>query len=205
MSSILSCPWDILEIQRCTQLQYSSHLEYPGKRWRPWRWTSGAENLCPGSTEHIAWVVWRYSPLILGNPYSEERKVKVKVIQSCLTVCNPMDSTVHGILQARILRWVGFFFSRVSSQPRHRTQVSHIACRFFTSWATEVLAKWAQKRIVRRVGTIYFTSACWIVTINICSLYHIKLNFKRRVLNESKVVFFFFHFKNILWFFPWEI
>ena len=37
-----------------------------------------------------------------------------------------MDYTVHGILQARILEWVAFPFSRGSSQPRDRTQVSHI-------------------------------------------------------------------------------
>ena len=41
--------------------------------------------------------------------------------------------TVHGILQARILEWVAFPFSRGSSQPRDRTQVFHIAGRFFTS------------------------------------------------------------------------
>ena len=60
-------------------------------------------------------------------------KVKVKVAQSCLTLCNPMDCTVHGILQGRILEWVAFPFSRGSSQPRGRTQVSCIAGRFFTS------------------------------------------------------------------------
>ena len=43
---------------------------------------------------------------------------------------------VHGILQARILEWVAFPFSRGSSQPRGQTQVSRIAGRFFTSWAT---------------------------------------------------------------------
>jgi len=42
-----------------------------------------------------------------------------------------MDYTVHGILQARILEWVAFPFSRGSSQPRDPTQVSHIAGRFF--------------------------------------------------------------------------
>ena len=42
-------------------------------------------------------------------------KVKVKVAQSCLTLCDPMDYTVHGILQARILEWVAFPFSRGSS------------------------------------------------------------------------------------------
>ena len=62
--------------------------------------------------------------------------LKVKVSQSCLTLWDPMDYTVHGILQARILEWVAFPFFRRSSQPRDRTQVSHIAGRFFTNWAT---------------------------------------------------------------------
>ena len=47
-----------------------------------------------------------------------------------------MDYTVHGILQARILEWVAFPFSRGSSQARDQTQVSHIAGGFFPSWAT---------------------------------------------------------------------
>ena len=42
----------------------------------------------------------------------------------------------HGILQARIPEWVAFPFSRAFSQPRDQTQVSCIACRFFTSWVT---------------------------------------------------------------------
>jgi len=59
--------------------------------------------------------------------------VILKVAQSCPTLCNPMDYTVHGILQARILEWVAFPFSRGSSQPRDQTQVSHIGGGFFTS------------------------------------------------------------------------
>ena len=59
----------------------------------------------------------------------------MKVAQSCPTLCDPMDYTVHGILQARILEWVAFPFSRGSSQPRDQTQVSCIAGRFFTDWA----------------------------------------------------------------------
>ena len=46
------------------------------------------------------------------------RKGKVKVTQSCLTLCDPIDNTVHGILQVRILEGVAFPFSRGSSQPR---------------------------------------------------------------------------------------
>ena len=59
------------------------------------------------------------------------------VAQSCLTLCNPMNcsspgSSVCWILQARILEWVAISFSKGSSQLRDRTQVSHIAGRFFT-------------------------------------------------------------------------
>ena len=63
-----------------------------------------------------------------------EKWKKVKVAQLCLTLCNPMDCTVLGILQTRILKWIAFPSSRGSSQPRDRTQVSLIAGRFFTSW-----------------------------------------------------------------------
>ena len=59
-------------------------------------------------------------------------RMKVKVTQSCMILCNPMNYTVHGILQARILEWVAFPFSRGSFQPRDGTQVSCIAVGFFT-------------------------------------------------------------------------
>ena len=50
--------------------------------------------------------------------------------------CGPPESSVHGILQAAILEWVAISFSRGSSQPRDRTQVSCIAGIFFAVWAT---------------------------------------------------------------------
>ena len=49
-------------------------------------------------------------------PRGCESEVKVKVAQSCPTLCNLMDYTVHGILQARILEWVAFIYSRGSPQ-----------------------------------------------------------------------------------------
>ena len=61
---------------------------------------------------------------------------KVKVAQLCLTLCGPMGYIAQGILQARILEWVAFPFSRESSQPTDWTQVSCIAGGFFTSWTT---------------------------------------------------------------------
>ena len=48
--------------------------------------------------------------------------------QSCLTLCDPMDFSVHGIFQARILEWVSISYSRGSSRPRDRTHVSCVSC-----------------------------------------------------------------------------
>ena len=55
--------------------------------------------------------------------------------------CSPPSSTVHGILQARTLQWVAISFSRGSSQPRDRTQVSHIAGRRLNLCATREAPK----------------------------------------------------------------
>ena len=62
----------------------------------------------------------------MGYPDSLQGQVKVKVTQLYPTLWDPIDYIVHGILQARILEWVAFPFSRGSSQPRDQTQVSHI-------------------------------------------------------------------------------
>ena len=70
-------------------------------------------------------INWQTSCQI--NPGSE-----VKVAQSRPTLCNPMDYTAHEVLQARILEWVAFPFSRGSSQPRDQTQVSRIRDRLLT-------------------------------------------------------------------------
>ena len=60
---------------------------------------------------------------------------KVLVIQSCPTLCDPVDysppgSSIHGIIQARILEWVAIPFFRGSSRPRDQTRVSHLHCRW---------------------------------------------------------------------------
>ena len=71
----------------------------------------------------------------------------VSVTQSCPTPCDLMDysppsSSVHGIVQAKILEWVAIPFSRVSFWPRNQTWVSCIARRFFTVWATREALVW---------------------------------------------------------------
>ena len=94
---------------------------------RDWTWVSRVS--CIGRQILHHWATWE-APIR-----------QVLVIESCPTLCNPMDcsppgSSVHGILQARILERVAISFSRGSFQPRNRTQVSCFTDRFFTGWAT---------------------------------------------------------------------
>ena len=109
----------------------------------------GSSELRPTLWPQVAWREYCHSPWdpTKGSPTSRlgtgtnyrisgsirlEAKWKRKSL-SRVQLCNPMDYTVHGILQARILEWVAFPFSRGFSQSRGGTQVSHIAGRFFTS------------------------------------------------------------------------
>ena len=78
-------------------------------------------------------------PRSVGAQYAtgeKERKRESEVTQSCPTLCDPMDCSllgfsIHGIFQAKVLEWVAISFSKGSSRPRHRTQVSHIPGRRF--------------------------------------------------------------------------
>ena len=87
------------------------------------------------------------------------------VLQSCLTLWDLMDcslpgSSVHGVLQARILEWVAMPSSRGSSPSRDWTQVSCTAGGFFTDWATRELGcahcrrfrlvEWTSKEVRRK-------------------------------------------------------
>ena len=94
------------------------------------------------------WIYWRqFFKNLLASPHGIRGVLDprpgikltasiVKTVQSWPTLCDPVDYTVHGILQSRILEWVAIPFSRGSSQPRDWVQVSCISGRFFTSWAT---------------------------------------------------------------------
>ena len=71
--------------------------------------------------------------------HSSHTQLPTQQPKSCPTLCDPMDccppgSSVHGILQARILEWVAIPFSRGSSRPRDWTQVSSTAGRFLNFW-----------------------------------------------------------------------
>ena len=70
-------------------------------------------------------VMYRYKKWII--------KKAAKTLQSCLTLCNPMDfsllgSPVHGILQARIPEWVAISFYRGTFRPKDQTHVSYVSC-----------------------------------------------------------------------------
>ena len=80
---------------------------------------------------------------VISNAFMNEW---VKVIQSCPILADHMEcsmpgSSVHEILQVRILESVAIPFSKGSFQPRDQTQVSHIANRYFTVWATREAPK----------------------------------------------------------------
>ena len=94
---------------------------------------------------------WYYLLLFKENDvktFSLEKwkKVKAKSL-SHVQLCDPMDysppgSSIHGVLQARILEWAAISFSRGSSWPRDWTQVFPIASRRFNLWATRVSQVW---------------------------------------------------------------
>ena len=94
---------------------------------------------------------------ILWKKESESRSVMSASLRPC-------DYTVHEILQVRILEWIDFPFSRPSPQPRDRTQVSCIAGRFFTSWATREafsrLSKFYRYRDDLNLALIHCTCLC---------------------------------------------
>ena len=97
------------------------------------------------------------------------------VAQSCPTLCDPVDcslpgSSLHGILQARVLEWGASSFSRGSSQPRNRTLVSRIPGRHFHLWATRealsnigVFIKGVKMQKIFKMLNIYDFSAYWTV------------------------------------------
>ena len=98
----------------------------------------GKQPKCPSTEERIK-KMW----------YKDTSKC-AKSLQSCPTLCNPMDysppgSSVHVILQARILEWVVMPFCRESSRPRNWTRVLCIVGWFFSVWATrEAQLSWNQ-------------------------------------------------------------
>ena len=91
---------------------------------------------------------------------------------SCVQLCDSMDHTVHRILQVRILEWVAFPFSRGSLHLRDWTQVSCMAGRFFTNWATRVwfyIFKHIKKQVRRIIMLILLSKFKYLYILNDCS------------------------------------
>ena len=101
---------------------------------------------------------WTLDIIILSE---KVLKMKMLVAHSCPTLCDTMDcsltdSSVHGILQARILEWVAIAFSRGSSQPKDWTWISCTAGSLFTFWVTrEAHTKWSKVKKKRKANTLY--------------------------------------------------
>ena len=110
-------------------------------RWEKWRmgWRRICSSVRPGRTEGLGHPAWGTAGLgkTSDHPHLWEvlsgACVHAKSLQSCPTLCNTLDrsppgSSVHGILQATILKWVPMPSYRGSSQPRDQTPVSYVSC-----------------------------------------------------------------------------
>ena len=117
-------------------------------------------------------------------------KVKMLVTQLCPTLChlmdcNPPDSSVHGILQARILVGVAVSFSRESSQSRDRTQVSCVVSRFFAIWATrEAWERWP-RGTVKRCSTSLIIREMQVKTTMRYYLTQVRMTFIKKSVNDK--------------------
>ena len=141
-----------LHFSECSLIEVA-HLIYPGKILCRWEWlptpvflpgeSHGQRSLVGYSswvTKSQTWLTFSFFfCLKLSSCYQYS---EVLVAQLCLTLCNPMNcsppgSSIHGILQARTLKWIAIPFFKGSSWPRDQTWVFCIAGRFFSVWATK--------------------------------------------------------------------
>ena len=130
-----SCPlsWCHHPTISSSVIPFSWLQSFPALRSFPMSWLFGSGGKDLDMTE------WLYVLSLL------KVKVKVKALSRVL-LCDPLGSlpgsSVHGTFQAIVLEWIAISFSRGSSWPRDRTQVSHIVDRRLTVWATrEVLTQ----------------------------------------------------------------
>ena len=142
-SAVILEPLKIKSVTVCIVSPSICHEVMGQANW-PWttEWSSWQRRIefCQENALVIANTLFQQHKRWLYTWTSPDRK-KSEVAQSCLTLCDPVDcsrpsSSVHGVLQARILEWVAISFSRGSSQPRDQIRVSCIAGRRFILWAT---------------------------------------------------------------------
>ena len=141
----LSLPWSFLSLARvCSRPTRGGHVVFLGSKPpdasdQPSLYTEDRFASLPGQN----WVQLCHAfaqQIGYDIPWRSEWTESCSVVSDSLRPHGPF--IVHGILQARIPEWVAVPFSRGSSQPRDRTQVSSIAGRFVTSWATREAHPW---------------------------------------------------------------
>ena len=143
----------------------------------------------------VKWSMYRmFTAVLLVVAKAWKQPMQVKVAQSCLTLCDPIDcspprSSFHGISQARILEWVSISYSRESSRPRDWTWVSCIAGRFFTIWDTREALKQPIMSLNRNV-CVYshngILGICFKKDANILSLLIQKFSKRYFLINKSR-------------------
>ena len=122
----------------CRQILYQlSHKESPRiLKWVAWPFSSGSS--WPKNQTGVSCIAGGF---FTNWAIREALIYRCFFALSCPILCDPIDysppvSSVHGILQARILELVAISFSRASSQPRDQIQVSCFAGKLFMVWAT---------------------------------------------------------------------
>ena len=112
------------------------------------------------------------------------------VSQSCLTLCDPVDcnlpgSSIHGILQARILEWVAISFSKGSSRPRDWTWVSCLVGRRFNLWATRE-APHASKVMLKILQTSTWTVNFQMFKLDFAKAEELEIKLPKSVGSSKK-------------------
>ena len=105
----------------------------------------------------------KHDPSVGTEAVENQMMMKWTSLSRVWLFATPWTNTVHGILQARILEWVAFPFSRGSSQPRDWTQISCIIGRFFIIWATREVEPNDDEVRTSAAGTTrtWLKSTCW--------------------------------------------
>ena len=136
-----SMDMNLKKLQERVKDRQAHHTAIPGVAKSHWTRTTGR---IPHALGQLSSEATTNEPACPRACALQQKCGEVKVALSCPTIWDPMDCTVRGIFQARMLEWVAFPFSMGSSQFRDRTQVSHVAGGFFTSWAKrEDLEYWS--------------------------------------------------------------
>ena len=155
MLPLLCISVHLKRIQECCI--FSIHLESSAFSYLPMVSKKSIMVILSWITSRVLFLLPSWIPVLtvlvghLSNTAFLCQKIKVLAPQLYPTFCNPMDcsppgSSVHGILQARILEWVAIPFSRGYFQTRDQSWISHTAGRFFINWDTKcsIKAVWLQ-------------------------------------------------------------